>query len=157
MKHTRTLFTLFFVAAATLTALTSCGENAAKREAERLLEQANKEFDNKQYDKALQIIDSLREVYPTAIDTRRKALSLQQSVSLRQAQEELALTDSLLQSVTHDYNYQKMKVDKERAALKATPEMLETLTKTQLKRDSLKARFDLLCSKIKYIHKKQKE
>ncbi len=137
--------------------LVSCGDMMAKREAERLLDLANEEFDRGEYDAALATIDSLRKVCPTAIETRRQALSLQQAVALKQAQEDLAQTDSLLQAVTNDYNYQKQKVDKERAALKASPEMLKRLTLTQLRRDSLKMRFDLLCSKIKYIHKKQKE
>lgn len=135
----------------------SCGGNGAKEAAERLLEQADGEYDKGEYDKALATIDSLRELYPTAIETRRKALSLQQAVALKQAQAELEATDSLLQLVTNDYNYQKMKVDKERAEFRATPETLGMLTRTQLRRDSLKARFELLCSKIRYIHKKQKE
>ncbi len=153
-------FRLFALAAMLLIVaplLVSCGDMMAKREAERLLEQAGGEFDRGEYDAALATIDSLRQLYPTAIETRRQALSLQQSVALKQTQEDLAKTDSLLQLVTNDYNYQKQKVDNDRASLKATPEMLKKLTMTQLKRDSLKMRFDLLCSKIKYIHKKQKE
>ena len=31
------------------------------------------------------------------------------------------------------------------------------LTKTRVRRDSLQTRFDVLCAKIRYIHKKQKE
>ncbi len=156
----KTILSVLFVAGVALglaSSLVSCGGNSAKEEAERLLQEANDEFDNGHYDVALELIDSLRDVYPTAIETRRKALSLQQSVSLKQAQDDLAKTDSMLQAVTNDYNYQKQKLEKERAAFKATSEMHQTLTLTQLKRDSLKARFDLLCSKIRYIHKKQKE
>ena len=77
--------------------------------------------------------------------------------SLKQAQEDLARTDSLLQAVTHDYNYQKTKVDKDREQLRATEEELSMFNKTKQKLDSLKVRFDMQCAKIKYIHKKQKE
>lgn len=61
------------VAALAVTAImAACGENRAKAEADKLLEQAEAEFDNNQYDKALATIDSLRKVYPNAIETRKK-------------------------------------------------------------------------------------
>ena len=91
------------------------------------------------------------------METRRKALALYQSISLKQAQDDLAHTDSILQVVTHDYNYQKTKVEKDRAELRATAEELLMLNTTKAKLDSLKVRFDMQCAKIKYIHKKQKE
>ncbi len=135
----------------------SCKNNDAKEAADGLLSRADELFDRNEYDSALITIDSLREIYPTAIETRRKALVLQQTIALKQAQEELAQTDSLLQAITNDYNYQKMKVDREKAEFKATHESLQHLTLTQMKRDSLKARFEILGAKIRYIHKKQKE
>ena len=60
--------------------MAACGENSAKAEADKLLEQAETEFDNKQYDKALATKDSLRKVYPNAIETRKKALVMHQMV-----------------------------------------------------------------------------
>jgi outer membrane protein assembly factor BamD (BamD/ComL family) len=59
------------VAAATL----SCKPDA-QCEAEQLLESASRLFAEKQYNKALWKIDSLRKVYPTAIEVRKKALKL---------------------------------------------------------------------------------
>lgn len=137
--------------------MAACGENSAKAEADKLLEQAETEFDNKQYDKALSTIDSLRKVYPNAIETRKKALVMHQNIALKQAQADLAHTDSMMQAVTHNYNYQKAKVEKDKKELRATAEELQMLTLTKMKLDSLKVRFDVQCAKIKYIHKKQKE
>ena len=62
-----------------------------------------------------------------------------------------------MQKVGLDYKYIKDKVEKDKAELRATAEELELLTRTKMKYDSLKVRFDMQCAKIKYIHKKQKE
>lgn len=141
---------------AVMAVLASCKPEAQK-EAELLLQRANTEYANKEYDKALRTIDSLRKIYPTAIEVRKQALKLKQTVSLKQTQEELGRTDSMLQAVTLDYNYLKTKVEKDREALRATAEELQMLTLTRMKRDSLQVCFDAQCAKIKYIMKKQKE
>ena len=65
--------------------------------------------------------------------------------------------DSALQAVKHNYEYQRQKVEKDKQALRATPDELTMLTRTRMLRDSLQTRFDVLCGKIRYIHKKQKE
>ena len=135
----------------------SCGGSDAQQAAENMLEQAEKYFSEGSYDRAKIAIDSLRKVYPGAVETRKKALKLFQNISLKEAQEDLAVTDSALQAVTLDYKYIKDKVDRDKAELRATAEKLETLTRTKMKLDSLKVRFDMQCAKIKYIHKKQKE
>jgi hypothetical protein len=96
-------------------------------------------------------------VYPGAIETRKQALILQQNIELKRSQEELAVVDSLLQVVKSDYETLKQKVEKDKQELKATPEELTMLTKTRVRRDSLQTRFEVLCAKIRYIHKKQKE
>ena len=135
----------------------SCGGSDAQQAAENMLEQAEKYFNEGSYDRAKIAIDSLRKVYPGAVETRKKALKLFQNISLKEAQEDLAVTDSALQAVTLDYKYIKDKVNRDKAELRATAEELETLTRTKMKLDSLKVRFDMQCAKIKYIHKKQKE
>ena len=91
------------------------------------------------------------------IDARWKALRLHQETELKRAQEELAQTDSLLQVVQHDYDDLQVKVEKDKAALRATPEELTLLTKTRIKRDSLRTQCETLGAKIRYIHKKQKD
>ena len=111
----------------------------------------------KQYAEALQVLDSLRYIYPTAIHARHEALKLKQDISLRQAQQELALVDSALQAVNANYKYLQNKVEREKADLSVTPQALDLLTRTRIKRDSLQVQFDVLCAKIKYINKKKKE
>lgn len=122
-----------------------------------LLEQAESYFEQGRYDVALVKLDSLRTVYPNAIEVRKKALRLKQMIALKEAQEDLARTDSALQAVNADYEYQRNKVEKEKAALNATQASLEMLARTKQKRDSLQVRFDTQCATIKYIHKRQKE
>lgn len=134
----------------------ACGDDTQKQ-AEKMLQKADQLFEQRQYDRALIVIDSLRKVHPNAIDTRKRALKLYQDIELKRSQEELALLDSALQAVNHDYEYQKQKVEKDKAELRATPEELTMLTKTRMHRDSLQTRYDVLCGKIRYIHKKQKE
>ena len=136
--------------------LSACSDSRQKA-AEQMLERAGQLFEQRQYDRALIVIDSLRKTYPTAIDIRKQALTLQQNIELKWSQEELAVLDSTLQAVNLDYEQQKQKVDKAKAELRATAEELTMLTKTRVRRDSLQTRFDALCAKIRYIHKKQKE
>ena len=149
--------TTAIIALAAALCLASCDGNGPQQQAEALLEEAGQLFSDGDYDRALAKIDSLRKMFPNAIETRKKALTLYQSISLKQAQEDLAHTDSILQELTHDYNYQKAKVDKDREMLRATAEELQMLNETKVRLDSLKVRFDMQCAKIKYIHKKQKE
>lgn len=136
--------------------LAACGESGPNQ-AETLLQQANADYEQGRYDEGLRRIDSLRKVYPNAIDTRKKALRLQQDIELKKAQQELACTDSLLQLVQHDLDYQQEKVNRDKAALRATPEELTLLTRTRMRRDSLRTQCEVLGAKIRYIHKKQKE
>lgn len=135
--------------------LTSC-QDSRKKEAESMLQKADQLFKEQKYDRALIVIDSLRKVYPEAIEARKQALTLQQNIELKRSQEELVVLDSLLQAVKLDYENQKQKVEKDKEQLKATPEELTRLTKTRVKRDSLQTRFDVLLAKVRYIHQKQK-
>ena len=137
--------------------MVACKRDNSQQQADALLTQANAHFEQGRYAEALSAIDSLRKVYPNAIDTRKKALRLYQEIELKKAQLELAKTDSLLQMVSHDYDYQKAKVEKDKAELRATPEELTMLTRTRMKRDSLQTQCEVLGDKIRYIHKKQKE
>lgn len=137
--------------------LLSACRDSKQQAADSMLQRAGELFEHGQYDRALIVIDSLRQVYPGAIETRKKALTLQQNVELKRSQEELASVDSALQAVKHDYEYQRQKVEKDKQQLRATAQELTMLTKTRVRRDSLQTRFDALCAKIRYIHKKQKE
>lgn len=136
--------------------MTACA-NDRQKEAEAWLNEADTQFEQGHYDEAKAAIDSIRKLYPNSIDTRRKALVLQQNIDLKVAQDELALIDSLLQLVQHDFDYQQTKVEKDKAALRATAEELTMLTKTRMRRDSLRTQCEVLGAKIRYIHMKQKE
>ena len=136
--------------------ITACSTNR-HQEAEQLLSEANSLFEQGDYAQALATIDSLRKVYPNAIDTRRAALALYQNIELKRAQDELAEVDSTLQAVKHEYDDMRKKVEKDKRELRATRDELTMLTRTRMHRDSLQTRFDVLCAKIRYIHKKQKE
>ena len=138
-------------------AITTGCRSDAQEEANKLLEEAETMYEKKQYAEALQVLDSLRYIYPTAIHARHEALKLKQDISLKQAQEELALVDSALQAVNANYKYLQNKVEREKADLSVTPQSLDLLTRTRIKRDSLQVQFDVLCAKIKYINKKKKE
>ena len=137
--------------------LASCGENKAQKQAEEMLEKAGTCYEQGQYNEALTVIDSLRKLFPNTIDTRKKARKLYQNIELKKAQLELATTDSLLQAVNHDYVYQQEKVERDKAALRATPEELTMLTLTRMKRDSLRTQSEVLGAKIRYINKKQRD
>ena len=88
-----------FLSTMALLMLWSCGENEAQKQAEAMLEKAGTCFEQGQYNQALIVIDSLRKVYPNAIDTRKKALKLYQDIELKKTQQELLVTDSLLQAL----------------------------------------------------------
>ena len=137
--------------------MAGCGGNSEQQEAEALLSRGTTLYEQGSYTEALATIDSLRRTYPNVVDTRKKALKLRQDIELKKTQEELALTDSLLQIANQDYAQQQAKVDKDKAQLKATPEELTLLTRNRMRRDSLRTQFEVLGAKIRYIHQKQKE
>ena len=91
------------------------------------------------------------------INRRKAALKEKQETELRKAQEDLRITDSLLQVTNHVLDSLQQKVEKDKAALKATPEELTLLTKTRIKRDSIRTQFEVLGAKIRYIREKMKE
>ena len=143
--------------AASVAILAACSENNSQRAADNILNTAEKDFSEGQYDMAMKAIDSLRKEYPTAVETRKKALKLYQNAALKEAQADLALTDQKMQEAIKEYDIKKKIVDKAKAELKASAEELDALTKMKMRLDSLQVRFDTQCAKIKYIHKKQKE
>lgn len=146
----------FFFILSSMILLTACSNADKHQEAEALLAQANSLYEQNKYVEARACIDSLRRAFPNAIDTRKKALSLYQEIELKHAQEELAKTDSLLQLVQNDLDNQQAKVEKDKAALRATPDELTMLTRTRIKRDSLRTQCETLGAKIRYIHQKMK-
>ena len=149
MKH----LILFIVAALMLAA---CGDNA-KQEAQKLLMEAQDHFEQGDLDAARKDIDSLRKTYPTIVEARKGALKLHQDIELKAAQDEMARTDSLLQAANQELEALQAQVDEHKKVLKATPEELTLLTRTRMKRDSIRTQFETLGMKIRYIHQKQSE
>ena len=64
----------------------SCHSDNSNQKADELLQTAQQQFDNKQYDAALATIDTLRSRYPKAIEARKKALLLHQEAELKRAE-----------------------------------------------------------------------
>ena len=91
------------------------------------------------------------------INRRKAALKEHQATELKRAQDELLLTDSLLQQANAELEALQKQVDEDKAALKATAEELTLLTRTRVRRDSIRTQYEALGMKIRYIRKKQKE
>ena len=140
----------------TILALSACG-NSAKEEALNLLGEAREHFEQGDLDAARKDIDSLRHTYSNIVEARKGALKLHQEIELKAAQDELASTDSLLQAANQELEALQAQVDEHKRALKATPEELTLLTRTRMKRDSIRTQSEALGMKIRYIHQKQSE
>ncbi len=136
--------------------LFACNNNSYTDKADALLQDAKAAYNENKYDMAISKIDSIRKVYPKAIETRKEALSLYQDIELKKAQKDLEHTDKLLTAVNNEYNILLIKVNEDKKSLCATAVELQDLTLKKLERDSVKTRFDVLCAKIHYIHKMQK-
>ena len=91
------------------------------------------------------------------INRRKAALVEHQQTELKKAQDELWLTDSLLQVTNKELEAMTQEVEAHKKALKATPEELNALTKLRVKRDSIRTQYETLGLKIRYIRKKQSE
>lgn len=146
--------------------LVSCGDKRQEA-AELLLETAKTHLEQGKLEEARADLDSLRKQIPSMSedrdaalklkDIRKEALKLHQDIELKIAQQELALTDSLLQVTNRDLEQLQQQVEAHKKALKATPEELTDLTKMRVRRDSIRTQFETLGAKIRYIHQKQKE
>ena len=143
-----------FLASALL--LIGCGESP-QEQAEQLAEQAAACCEDGRLDEARMLIDSLCRTYPDMVEARKAALRLHQDVELKIAQQELARTDSVLVVANRELEALQQQVDAHKAALTATAEELTNLTRTRMRRDSIRTQFEALGMKIRYIRQKQKE
>lgn len=94
------------------------------------------------YRQALDSITSLREKYPMAIQARKQALAIWQNASLKMAQLDIARTDSALQAILTSIPLENN---------------LYKVNMLRVKRDSLKARYDAMCSVVRMIRVRQKQ
>ena len=136
--------------------LVACGKSP-QEQAALLAEQTSTLCEEGQFDKARALIDSLRRTYPDNVEARKTVLRLHQQVELKAAQEELLRADSLLVLANRELEALQKQVDAHKATLTATAEELTLLTRTRMRRDSIRTLYETLGAKIRYIRKKQKE
>jgi len=144
---------ILFVAALTLAACDSHHE----KEANDLLNEAQTALEQGDYAEVLALTDSLSRTYPKAFEQRRAALGLKQEASLKQAQQELAIVDSTLETVKRRHDAQHAYVMEHATTLKDSDPEVQELNRLRLQRDSLQVKFETLCGKIKYIHRRSGE
>ena len=106
-----------------------CRQDNTAEEAAQLYQKAEQCLNQKAYPQARAALDSLNAKYPMAIETREKGIILKSQITLRETQDSLAHTDSLLQ------------------ALKQGKGKTSQIALTQHK-------FDMLCLKVRFYHKK---
>lgn len=94
------------------------------------------------YAEVLDSVESLRLKYPKAVEARRHALKVWQEASLALSRQDVGRTDSALQAV--------------KAQMKTAKSNLER-NKLRVRCDSLQARYDILCTQVRYIVRKQTE
>lgn len=120
--------------------LAACHQKTEDDKARPMLEGIEASVQAGDFRSALDSIVILRDRYPKAIETRKRALELWQEASLLQAQHEVAVTDSALQATI--------------AQIDQAPTLLEQ-NMLRNKRDSLQARYDAECGVVRIIRAKQ--
>ena len=136
--------------------LAGCAEKQ-DRELQALVTEMRESYADGRDSACLAAIDTLRAKFPKAIAERKEALKLYQEASLRIAQKQLAYVDSALEAEKHIFQTMEKSVAAHKEKGIATAEELTALTRKRMLRDSLQTQFDVLCAKIKYIHKRQKQ
>jgi hypothetical protein len=121
--------------------LASC-EKTEDEKAAPLMQCIEQLYSEGKYHEVLDSIVSLRDKHPRAVESRKRALAIWQEASLKNAQEDIAKTDSALQTTLEQI---------ERTSDLYTANMLRA------KRDSLKARYEAMCGVVRIIHVKQNE
>lgn len=110
--------------------------------AARLLSQIKTLYKDGCYNETLDSIMALRMRFPKAIESRKEALRIWQNASLKQAQADIAQTDSALQTVLRSI---PMESDLYKANM------------MRVERDSLKARYEAMCGVVRMIRMRQKQ
>ena len=124
-----------------LALLTGCAKTDDEK-AQAMLAQIDTLYRQGKYSQTLDSITALRDRYPRAVESRRKALAIWQQASLKMAQADVARTDVQLQQVT--------------AQLQTAADRL-TRNRLAVRRDSLKARYDAMCGVVRMIRMRQKQ
>ena len=107
-----------------------------------MLEDIDTYYNEGDYKRALDSISVLRVKYLSEIEERKKALVIWQKASLKQAEQEIVKTDSALQNIPNRI---------------ASAETLLQKNRLGLTRDSLRARYDAMCSVVRMIKIRMKQ
>lgn len=91
-------------------AMAACGTSKEEQGAKDMLEQATDSFNNKNYNEALEILDSLQFIYPEQTAVRREAMALRPIVIEKATQGELEACDSLIKLAQEKYEQAKGKM-----------------------------------------------
>ena len=120
---------------------TACAKTDDEK-AQDLLAQIDQLYAKGKYKETLDSITVLRDRFPMALESRRKALVVWQKASLAMAQKDVANTDIRLQEVARQIE-----------------ETTDRLTRNMLlvKRDALQARYEAMCGVVRMIHARQKQ
>lgn len=120
---------------------TACAKTDDEK-AQDLLAQIDQLYAKGKYKETLDSITVLRDRFPMALESRRKALVVWQKASLAMAQKDVANTDIRLQEVARQIE-----------------ETTDRLTRNMLlvKHDSLQARYEAMCGVVRMIHARQKQ
>lgn len=120
---------------------TACAKTDDEK-AQNLLAQIDQLYAKGKYKETLDSITVLRDRFPMALESRRKALVVWQKASLAMAQKDVANTDIRLQEVARQ--------------IEGTTDRL-TRNMLLVKRDSLQARYEAMCGVVRMIHARQKQ
>ena len=123
------------------TALVACAPTEDEK-AQPTLDNIEKLYAEGKYAATLDSITSLRERFPMAVESRKKALKIWQDASLKMAQKDVAETDIKLQEAI-------------RMAENETDRLKRALLGA--KRDSLQARYEAMCGVVRMIRMRQKQ
>ena len=120
---------------------TACAKTDDEK-AQDLLAQIDQLYAKGKYKETLDSITVLRDRFPMALESRRKALVVWQKASLAMAQKDVANTDIRLQEVARQIE-----------------ETTDRLARNMLlvKLDSLQARYEAMCGVVRMIHARQKQ
>ena len=89
------------------------------------------------------------------IEQRKEALKHKQDSALAASQQELVWVDSALQAANARHDQLQKRLQTGTLSKAQMQQLGDEITRARLHRDSLQVRFDVLCGKIKYIHRKQ--
>lgn len=84
----------------------SCQQSEDEK-ASTMMQRIDSLYKAQDYQSTLNAITQLRETYPKAIESRKRALKIWQEASLKMAQNDIGRTDSALQATIQQYNEAK--------------------------------------------------